>query len=46
VEKVCSRILIIDKGKLITDFSINELKEKRSETSLEDIFLTITKGGE
>ncbi len=45
VEKVCSRIMIIDKGKLITDFSIEELKEKRSEVSLEEIFLSITKGG-
>ncbi len=45
VEKVCSRIMIIDKGKLITDFSIEELKEKRSEVSLEDVFLSITKGG-
>lgn len=46
VEKVCSRIIIIDKGKIITDFSINELKEKRSESSLEEIFLNITQGGE
>ncbi len=45
VEKVCTRIMIIDKGKLITDFSINELKEKRKETSLEEIFLGITRGG-
>jgi len=44
VEKICSRIFIIDKGKLVSEFTIEELKEKRSDLSLEDFFLNITKG--
>lgn len=43
VEKICSRIIIIDKGKIVAEVSIDELKEKRSDLSLEDFFLNITK---
>lgn len=43
VEKVCDRVAIIDKGKLISICTMKELKEKRSELSLEEFFLSITK---
>lgn len=45
VEKICDRVAIIDKGKLVTVCDMQELKEKRSDLSLEQLFLTLT-GGE
>jgi ABC-2 type transport system ATP-binding protein len=46
VQKVCTKVAIIDKGKLITVFDIKELKEKRSDMSLEDFFLNLTQNNE
>lgn len=46
VEKVCDRIGIIDNGKLITVCTMEELKQKREDMSLEDFFLTITGDGD
>lgn len=43
VEKVCDRVAIIDKGKIIAVCTMKELKEKQNELSLEDFFLSITK---
>jgi ABC-2 type transport system ATP-binding protein len=43
VEKVCDRVAIIDKGKLISVCTLKELKEKRADLSLEEFFLSITK---
>ena len=45
VEKICDRVAIIDGGKLIAVCDMQELKEKRSDLSLEQLFLTLT-GGE
>ena len=45
VEKICDRVAIIDGGKLIAVCDIQELKEKRSDMSLEQLFLSLT-GGE
>lgn len=42
VEKVCSRVGIIDNGRLVTACSLNDLKEKGMDESLEDLFLKIT----
>ncbi len=42
-EKICDRIGIINKGKLIAVCTIKELKERRSDMSLEDFFLSVTK---
>lgn len=44
VEKICTKVAIIDKGKLLTIFDMKELKEKRSDLSLEEFFLNLTKG--
>lgn len=42
-EKLCDRIGIIDKGRLILVGTIEELKEKaQKNSSLEDVFMTIT----
>jgi ABC-2 type transport system ATP-binding protein len=45
VEKICSKIAIINKGKLLTVCDMKELREKRSDISLEDLFLSLTGGG-
>ena len=42
VEKICSKVAILDKGKLVTVCDIKELQEKRSDLSLEQLFLTLT----
>ena len=41
-EKICDRVGIINKGKLIAVCTIKELKERRSDMSLEDFFLSVT----
>jgi len=46
-ERMCDRIGIIDKGKLIAVGSMEELRSLgKGETSLEDIFLNLTGGAE
>lgn len=42
VEKLCSKVAIINKGKIVTVCDIKELQEKRSDMSLEDLFLALT----
>jgi ABC-2 type transport system ATP-binding protein len=42
VERVCSRVLIIDQGRLIADGSPDELKTRSRESSLEAVFSELT----
>ena len=42
VEKICDRIDIIDDGHLIATCTINELKERNKDSSLEELFLKLT----
>jgi ABC-2 type transport system ATP-binding protein len=42
VEKVCHRVIVIDRGSLIADAPLEELKSRSSEQSLEDIFRRLT----
>ena len=42
VEKVCDRISIIDHGQLVMTGDLDEIKSKSSDSSLEEIFLSIT----
>lgn len=42
VEKVCDRIAIINKGVLISVCTMEELKSRRADLSLEEFFLSIT----
>lgn len=44
-EKICDRVGIIVKGKLITVGSLEEIKAAKGDSSLEDIFLSVA-GGE
>ncbi|HSQ33504.1 MAG TPA: ATP-binding cassette domain-containing protein [Peptostreptococcaceae bacterium] len=41
VEKLCDRIIIINKGKLIEEGAANYLKEKYNNDNLEDIFMML-----
>lgn len=42
VEKLCTKVAIIDKGKLLTVCDMRELKEKRGDINLETFFLNLT----
>jgi len=44
VERLCTRVAIIDKGRLVTVCDMKELREKRSDLSLESLFLSLTQG--
>lgn len=43
VERICTRVLIIDKGRLVADGSPDALKTRASETSLEAVFREVTR---
>lgn len=50
VEKLCDRVAIIDKGKLIVSGSMDEIKASNVDNSLEEFFMSVTdssvQGGE
>ena len=48
VEKICTKVAIIDKGKLVTVCDMEELQERKSNMDLETLFLQLTDalGGE
>lgn len=43
-EATCDRIVIIDKGKMVADYTINELRELTKNESFESIFRRLTRG--
>lgn len=42
VEAVCSQVIIINKGKIVADDALQNLKDKNGITSLENIFVKLT----
>jgi ABC-2 type transport system ATP-binding protein len=42
VEAVCNHVIIINKGKIVTDNTLQNLKKANGKTSLEDIFIKLT----
>lgn len=42
VEKVCDRVIIINKGKVIADESADSLKDSTGQATLEDVFRKLT----
>ena len=42
-EKICDEIAIIDKGKIVFQGTINELRKIKGDKSLEQLFLEVTK---
>ncbi len=45
-QSMCDRVLIINKGRIIADARVDEMRRLRGEQSLEDIFLELTGGSE
>ncbi|MBP2031529.1 sodium transport system ATP-binding protein [Clostridium algifaecis] len=45
VEKLCDRVVIIHKGKLIEEGTIEYLKTKYNNDDLEEVFVTLIRGG-
>ena len=45
VEKLCDRLAIIKDGQLIEVMSMDELRDKKSDLSLEEFFLSVTDSG-
>lgn len=43
-QTMCDRVIIINKGQIIADARVNELRRMRGDQSLEDIFLELTGG--
>jgi sodium transport system ATP-binding protein len=46
VEKLCDRVVIIHKGKLIEQGTIGELKQKYNNSDLEEVFVNLINRGE
>lgn len=46
VEKLCDRVVIIHKGKLIEQGTIEELKQKYNNSNLEEVFVSLINRGE
>lgn len=45
VEKLCDRVIIINKGKIVEEGTLGELKEKYDNNDLEEVFVKIIGGG-
>ncbi|MEZ4518880.1 MAG: ABC transporter ATP-binding protein [Chloroflexota bacterium] len=43
-QTMCDRVIIIDKGRIIADARVDEMRKLRGDQSLEDIFLELTGG--
>lgn len=39
---MCDRMLVIDRGRLVAEGSVDELRARRGDASIEDVFLAIT----
>jgi ABC-2 type transport system ATP-binding protein len=45
-ERMCDRVMIINKGEIVAAGTLAELRQMRGEGSLEDIFMSVTGGSE
>jgi len=43
VEKLCDRVILINKAEIILDCTIDELKKKQKDLTLEEFFIKVTK---
>ena len=46
VEEVCDRVLFMHKGRIIAEGTPQEVKDKFKQTSLEDVFISVARGGD
>ena len=45
-QSMCDRVIIIDKGKILADAPVDDLRQMKGDQSLEDIFLELTGGND
>ena len=45
-QAMCDRVIIIDKGRILADSPVHDLRQLAGDQSLEDIFLNLTGGGD
>ena len=43
-QTMCDRVIIINKGRIVADAQVSEMRRMRGDQSLEDIFLELTGG--
>ena len=43
-QNMCDRVIIIDRGRILADAPVSELRQMKGDQSLEDIFLELTGG--
>jgi len=41
-EEICSRVIVIDRGRIVADSTTAELRAQHGGASLEDVFMTLT----
>lgn len=46
IEEVCDRVIFLHKGKVVTEGTPDEIKEKTQTASLEDVFIRIARNGD
>ena len=46
VEEVCDRVLFMNKGRIIAEGSPQQVKDQFKQTSLEDVFISVARGGD
>jgi ABC-2 type transport system ATP-binding protein len=46
VEEVCDRVLFMHKGRIIAEGTPQQVKDKFKQTSLEDVFISVARGGD
>src|SRR5579862_9468962 len=46
VEEVCDRVLFMHKGHIIAEGTPQQVKDKFNQTSLEDVFISVARGGD
>jgi ABC-2 type transport system ATP-binding protein len=46
VEEVCDRVLFMHKGRIIAEGTPQQVKDKFNQTTLEDVFISVARGGD
>jgi len=46
VEKICDRVVILNRGRIVADGDVEELKDMTHQSSLEDVFSELTSAGD
>jgi ABC-2 type transport system ATP-binding protein len=46
IEEVCDRVIFLHKGKVVTEGTPEDIKERTQSASLEDVFIQIARNGD